>query len=228
MFFKRSIQSIATTWVTGLLVLLPLIITLALVAWVASLLNSLVGPSTLLGQLMAAIGAPIAARPSLAYFIGAILLLAALYPLGLAVNLGLRGPLTRLTKATVSRVPILGNFYNMADSFVSMLDRHKDPDIKDMQPVWCFFGGDGAAVLGLMPRAEPVNLNGKPHLAVLVPTAPIPVGGGLIYVPAAWVQQADIGVETLTAVYVSMGITAPPDIPAQISSDRQEQPSAPS
>lgn len=228
MFFKRSIQSIATTWVTGLLVLLPLIITLALVAWVASLLNSLVGPSTLLGQLMAAIGEPIAARPSLAYFIGAILLLAALYPLGLAVNLGLRGPLTRLTKATVSRVPILGNFYNMADSFVSMLDRHKDPDIKDMQPVWCFFGGDGAAVLGLMPRAEPVNLNGKPHLAVLVPTAPIPVGGGLIYVPAAWVQQADIGVETLTAVYVSMGITAPPDIPAQISSDRQEQPSAPS
>ena len=47
------------------------------------------------------------------------------------------------------------------------------------------------------------------HLTVLVPTAPIPVGGGLLYVPAAWVKPADIGIDTLTSVYLSMGITVP-------------------
>jgi uncharacterized membrane protein len=46
-------------------------------------------------------------------------------------------------------------------------------------------------------------------VAVLVPTAPVPFGGALIYVPAEWVRPANIGVERLTAVYVSMGITPP-------------------
>jgi uncharacterized membrane protein len=31
----------------------------------------------------------------------------------------------------------------------------------------------------------------------------------LIYVPAAWVKPANIGVETLMGIYVSMGVTSP-------------------
>ncbi|MOA55052.1 hypothetical protein D3C78_1787730 [compost metagenome] len=42
-----------------------------------------------------------------------------------------------------------------------------------------------------------------------MPTAPIPVGGGLIYVPVEWVRPADMGVEGLTSVYLSMGLTPP-------------------
>jgi uncharacterized membrane protein len=45
---------------------------------------------------------------------------------------------------------------------------------------------------------------------VLIPTAPVPIGGALLYVPADWVRPADISIETLTTIYVSMGITPPP------------------
>jgi uncharacterized membrane protein len=48
---------------------------------------------------------------------------------------------------------------------------------------------------------------------VLVPTAPVPFGGALIYVPVEWVRPAGIGVERLTAIYVSMGMTSPTDEP---------------
>src|SRR5690606_39699925 len=75
--------------------------------------------------------------------------------------------------------------------------------------VWCFFGGDGVAVLGLLPNPEPIEIDGRMHLTVLVPTAPIPVGGGLLYVPIDWVKPAEIGIDTLTSVYLSMGITPP-------------------
>lgn len=34
------------------------------------------------------------------------------------------------------------------------------------------------------------------------------VGGGLLFVPAGWVRVADVGVEALTSIYVSMGVTA--------------------
>jgi uncharacterized membrane protein len=50
---------------------------------------------------------------------------------------------------------------------------------------------------------------------VLVPTAPVPVGGGLLYVPKEWVTPADVGVDGLTSIYVSMGITSHQYIGAQ-------------
>jgi uncharacterized membrane protein len=68
-------------------------------------------------------------------------------------------------------------------------------------------------VLGLLSSAEPVFLQGRPHLAVIVPTAPVPVGGGLLFVPADWVRVADVGMEALTSIYVSMGVTAHQHLP---------------
>ncbi len=54
---------------------------------------------------------------------------------------------------------------------------------------------------------------GKPYLAVLVPTAPVPIGGGLLYVPQSWVVPAEIGIEALTSLYVSMGVTSAQHLP---------------
>lgn len=207
--FKHSLRSLITTWFTGLLALLPLVLTLALLAWIVSLLNRLVGPSTLIGQLLAALGQPFASNPVLAWFVGTLVLLGSLYPLGLAVQLGLRRPLAWLFDQTLRRTPLIGNVYNVADRFVGMLDKDKNADITTMQPVWCFFGGDGAAVLALQPSSEPIELEGRAYCAILVPTAPIPVGGGLLYVPVDWVHPADMGVDALTSVYVSMGLTPP-------------------
>jgi uncharacterized membrane protein len=54
-----------------------------------------------------------------------------------------------------------------------------------------------------------VELEGTVYQAILVPSAPVPVGGGLIYVPVDWIKPADIGVEGLMSVYVSMGVVLP-------------------
>jgi uncharacterized membrane protein len=107
------------------------------------------------------------------------------------------------------RIPLVGGLYGVADKFVALLDQKESADIGAMSPVWCFFGGDGVAVLALAPNAEPVEIDGRSYLGVLVPTAPVPIGGALLYVPAEWVKAANMGVDKLTAVYVSMGITPP-------------------
>ena len=67
---------------------------------------------------------------------------------------------------------------------------------------------DSTVVLGLLTTHEPVLLGGQPFHGVLVPTAPVPVGGGLLFVPAHWVLPADLGIEAVTSIYVSMGVTA--------------------
>jgi uncharacterized membrane protein len=208
--FKQSLNSILKTWLAGLLALLPLALTLALLGWVVSLINRFVGPDSLIGHMFAAIGQPFVDSQIVAYLFGTILLIVALYPLGLAVQSSLKRPLARLVDITLRRLPLFGSLYNLADRFVSLLDQKEEADIAAMSPVWCFFGGDGVAVLALMPNPEPLDLEGRAYYAILVPTAPVPIGGGLLYVPVEWVRPAAIGVDKLTAIYVSMGITPPP------------------
>jgi uncharacterized membrane protein len=107
-------------------------------------------------------------------------------------------------------IPIISNVYDLSKRFVAIVDRGGEDNLKSMRPVWCFFGGEGgAAVLGLMPSREPVMVGEHKYIAVLVPSAPVPFGGALIYVPADWIKPADGGVERLMNVYVSMGVTPP-------------------
>jgi uncharacterized membrane protein len=207
---KRGLESIAATCLAGLLVLLPVALTLGVLAWVLSLVNRLVGPGTVVGRVFAALGYPVTGDPTLAYVFGGLVLLAGIYVLGLGVQSGLQGHLRALADRTVRRIPLVGDVYGVADRFVGLLDHKQEADIGAMSPVWLFFGGEGAAVLGLMPSPKPIDLDGQRYVAVLVPTAPVPFGGALLYVPSAWVRPANIGVDTLTGIYVSMGITQPP------------------
>jgi uncharacterized membrane protein len=204
----RSLRSVATTWLAGLLLLLPLALTLAVLGWALNLVNGLVGPGSFVGGLFAKLGYPFAA----------------IYLLGLVAQMGLRGPLKSLADRTVRRVPVLGGLYNLADRFVGLLDQKQSADIGAMRPVWCFFGGDGVATLALAPSAQTIDIEGRAYYAVLIPTAPVPFGGALLYVPAAWVRPANIGVDKLTAIYVSMGITPPTEPTLAKMADPQRTP----
>ncbi len=90
------------------------------------------------------------------------------------------------------------------------MDTKGNANLKSMTPVWCFFGGEpSAAVLALLPSPMPVLIGAKEYLGVLVPSAPVPLGGALVYVPREWVKPAEGGVDDLMSVYVSMGVTPP-------------------
>ena len=110
----------------------------------------------------------------------------------------------------MQRIPLVRSVYEMIKKFVGLLSQQRDEaGMRSMSPVWLHFGGvGGAAVLGLLSTPDPVMLEGKPYLAVLVPTAPVPIGGGLLYVPREWVTVAPLGIEGLTSIYVSMGVTS--------------------
>ena len=114
----------------------------------------------------------------------------------------------------ISRIPLVSNVYELSKRFVAIVDRSGNKNnLQSMRPVWCFFGGEGgAAVLGLMPSPDPVQIGEHSYVGLLVPSAPF--GGALIYVPTDWVKPADGGVERLMNVYVSMGLTPPESMPS--------------
>ena len=198
------------TFVAGLLAVLPVALTVAVIVWVASLVDQFIGPHSAVGRLLVSIGLTVVETKIAAYLIGIVFVLSGIYVLGLLVQAGLQRRFQVFVDDLLRRIPLVGSVYDLAHRFVGMLDRKEQTDLKTMSPVWCFFGGEGgAAVLALLATTERILLAGRPHHVVLVPTAPVPFGGGLFFVPVEWIKAAPFGVEGLTSIYVSMGISAP-------------------
>lgn len=208
-------------FLAGVLALLPIAVTFFVVAWAASLVASYAGPCSFIGHLITSLGTSLGLNiePSsnAAYLLGLAIILGAIFLLGLLVESGLRSFILNSLDWLMMRIPLVSNVYDLSKRFVAIVDRNSGGDsLKSMRPVWCFFGGEGsAAVLGLMPSAEPVVIGEHSYLGLLVPSAPVPFGGALIYVPSEWVKPAEGGVERLMNVYVSMGVTPPVSLPAE-------------
>jgi uncharacterized membrane protein len=178
---------------------------------VAQLLQAYAGPNSLIGRLIVLLGLNLVSSATAAYFLGFLTILGCIFLLGLVVETRLWPLVQTGLDSLISRVPLVSNVYDLSKRFVAIVDRGGNKDsLQSMRPVWCFFGGEGgAAVLGLMPSPEPVQIGEHSYVGLLVPSAPVPFGGALIYVPADWVKPADGGVERLMNVYVSMGVTPP-------------------
>lgn len=206
---------ILRTFLAGVLALLPIAVTFFVTAWAASLVASYAGPGSFIGRLITtlgnSLGLDITPSSTAAYLLGLAVILGVIFLLGLLVESGLRSFIFNILDWLMSRIPLVSNVYDLSKRFVAIVDRGGGEDsLKSMRPVWCFFGGEGgAAVLGLMPSPEPVVIGEHSYLGLLVPSAPVPFGGALIYVPSQWVKPAEGGVERLMNVYVSMGVTPP-------------------
>jgi uncharacterized membrane protein len=216
---KARAYRLGRPFLTGLAAILPLAATLALLAWAWQLLAGFLGPSSVFGSVLVAIGVSVSSSESIGYLLGLLLLCVAIWVLGVLVEAGLQVGLKRLIDGLMQRIPLVRNVYDVATRMVELFSRKPSEGLGSMSPVWLHFGGrpaEGAqgsegqkvAMLALLCTPEPVVMDGgRRYLGVLVPTAPVPVGGGLLYVPEEWVSPADIGVEALTSIYVSMGLT---------------------
>lgn len=204
---------------TGALAALPLAATLFLVAWAAGVVIRSIGPDSAVGSLLVRMGLTMGNSEVAGYVIGVAVVAVALFGLGLLVEAGLQRGIAAAVNALLARIPIVGAVYELLKKMVALIDPRTEgrEGLRAMSAVWCHFGGPGeqghCAALGLLSSDVPVLVDGQPCLGVLIPTAPVPVGGGLLYVPVSWVTPADIGAEAVTSIYVSMGLTAPQYLP---------------
>ena len=198
------------TFLAGFFVLLPLAVTITVIVWVGTFIYAYVGPDSTIGRILISIGFGLSDSPIAAYVLGTVIVVGLIYLLGVGVESRLENRVRYGIDALMQRIPFVRNLYDVTQRFVAIMDRRDQDGLKSMSPVWCFFGGEGGAgVLGLLPMPKPILIGGVPYHVVLIPSAPVPVGGALVYVPAAWVKPANIGVETLMSIYVSMGVTSP-------------------
>lgn len=212
-----ALRRLGRIFYTGVIVLLPAVLTIAVVVWVADFLVRYLGPDTRFGAAVQRLGLSVDAVSSAPYLIGSLVVLAIILLVGLAAEAGAKGLFTRLFNAVLNRIPLVNSVYGTSQQLMTLLDGAGGKDkLKGMQAVRCRFGKEaGCSILALRVSPERFTFDGVDHQVVIIPTAPVPIGGALLFVPADEVQPTDLSVEKLMSIYVSMGVTAPQFLPVR-------------
>ena len=211
-FFKL----IGRYFVQGILALLPLMLTFAVLAWLLNFINEFLGPDTWVGRGLARLGGTYAETKNdmLGYMFGWFIVISIIILFGVLLDFGIRRIIHGWIDAIMTRVPLVGTIYKTAVQLVQMVDKSGDKEMKQMRTVYCDFNeGKGLVLLALMPSSDRYVINGNDYHAVLIPTAPVPFGGALFFVPCDCVKDAAMSVDAFMNIYVSMGVSAPQFMP---------------
>jgi uncharacterized membrane protein len=202
-------QRVTKTFVAGLLAALPLALTLTVIIWLADFIHDRLGPNSAIGKLLGSIGLKFVTGDTMAYVIGVSFSLLSIYLLGALVEAGLKTRWHALVDNVMNRLPLVSTIYQALKKLMRMFELKDQSELGAMSSVMCHFGGrGGTAVLALMPSPERIQLHGNEYYGVLIPTAPVPFGGAILYVPVDWVEPLDLAFEELFNVYMSMGATS--------------------
>jgi uncharacterized membrane protein len=210
--FALQQTSVTRLFMSGLLAVLPLVLTVAIVGWVAGILRDYLGPNTTVGSLLSYVGLQVDSnvQGTAAYVLGIVIVLFAILGLGILFELGAKQIFQVTLEWILRRIPLVGSLYGSLRQLVELFDKSEQTELKAMGVVYCHFGtAQGPGVLALMPSPEAIDIDGTKFYVVIIPTAPVPFGGGLIFFPVEQVKPIDMSVDNFVSIYVSMGVTTP-------------------
>lgn len=207
-------KRITGMFLAGVLILLPLVVTVGSVVWGVEFLAGFLGPGTVVGKSLSRLGLSVRPESHVPYLIGWLIVLTLIFLLGAAMEAGARRMLVRISDAFFSRIPLLGSLYGTTKQMVDLFNTGDNQAVRGMSPVFCFFGGGGeCGLLAFLVSPERVQVQGRDYQMVIIPTAPVPFGGALLFVPAENIVPADMSVDAMMSIYLSMGISAPEHMP---------------
>lgn len=202
-------RRIAGPFITGLVFLAPVILTIILLQWLAGYVTAALGPDTLIGGALAGGGMLVTRTPELAFITGVGIAVLLVWGLGLLVQTQWRARLEGGLDGLLGRLPVIGGFYRPLAQLVRMIGGAPGGELKGMAVVAVRFGED-TEVLGLLATPQVFDLGAGPRHLIVCPTAPVPVGGAMLFVEVSRVRRVpQLGVDDLAKFYVSMGTVAP-------------------
>ncbi|MFC5431019.1 DUF502 domain-containing protein [Paraburkholderia denitrificans] len=197
---KATLKSV---FLTGLLVLVPLAITL----WVLNLIIGTMDETLLL--------LPESWRPVRLFGlrlpgIGALLTLAFIFAVGLLTHNFIGQKLVSWWNALVRRIPLVGPLYSSVQQVSdTLLSSNGNAFRKALLIEYPRRGSWTIAFLTGVPGGDVVNHLREPHVSVYVPTTPNPTSGFFLMVPKSEVIELDMSVDAALKYIVSMGVVAP-------------------
>lgn len=217
-------KGFVSTFMAGFFVILPIAITIGIMGWMGSLLTTWLGPESLLGSLLQRVGLNYVTDATLASVIGWVIVLLAIWIVGAVVKSAARYRVESFLHETLNQVPVVSSIYGPVSQVVSMLKRDEESDMKAMSVVYCEFGMQhGGGFLAFLSSEKIYRFGGVDSYIVYIPTSPVPMSGGIVFVPVKAVTKVDMEVEHLMQIYLSLGVMSEAVVPDQYLQQQLEQ-----
>lgn len=211
-------NNVVTTFLAGLVVLLPVVLTILIIAWIVGFLRGQLGPGSFLGEILLRGGATITGPgyDTLAFCLGVLIALLGIWFLGVIARSEAQEGISRFIDRIFTQVPIIRTIYNPV-SRVVRLTTDKSTDFSGMSVVACRFSGLETDVLALLANSEVYVIGGERRRMVYLPAAPIPMSGGLLLIAeSAIIPVPEMKVDDLLRIYFSLGALAPDSMPGSL------------
>lgn len=199
------------TFLTGLLFLLPFILTLMILDWVIRQIAGLFGEETILGSALTGGTSLIFGESSFGVWVVLALLVIAIWGVGRLFQNRAKKSVEARVDGWFDRIPVIGGIYRPISRLVRMIGLRDATELSSMRVVACRFGGDaGADILALQPSSEPLIVGGEERMLIYMPSAPLPMTGAIVLVPRASVIEVEgVAVDDLLKYYISLGTISP-------------------
>ena len=189
------LKKLLRIFVVGVVAILPLVITMIVVIWVSSYLTGQLGPNAVFGSGLRKIGVRLSTTKRSPTSSAGCIVLAAVFGLGVLVESGARRLDPRPARQpSLGRFPMLGGIYGTVRQLVGMMDTKGSPDLKGMSVVYLHLRRrHRRRVPGPLAHARTFRIGDVDYNAdASSPSAPVPVGGSLLFVPTASVRPAGL------------------------------------
>ncbi|MGB7406414.1 MAG: DUF502 domain-containing protein [Pacificimonas sp.] len=202
------------TFLTGLLFLLPFIVTLMILDWVIRQVAGLFGTDTILGSAITEGSALLFGENNFGILVLLAIIMAAIWLVGRLFQTRAKRTFQDRIDGWMEKIPLIGGIYRPISHLTRMLGSHDKTELESMSPIAVRFGNEDPAkaadVLALLANPKPVHVGGQPRMLVYMPSAPLPMTGFLFLVPAENVVPVEgVAVEDLVKFYISIGTAAP-------------------
>jgi uncharacterized membrane protein len=200
---KPSVEALKRYLIAGLLVWVPLGITI----WVLQLLISTLDQTLLL--------VPSGARPEALFGfhipgLGALLAFAILLLTGVVAANFFGARLILLWESVLGRIPVVKSIYSSVKQVSdTLLSDSGNAFRKALLVEYPYQGSWTIAFQTGVPALSIAGLLGSEHVSVYVPTTPNPTSGFFLMLPRSRVHELDMTVDEALKYIISMGVVAP-------------------
>ena len=215
---KNGIKTFATYFISGLITVLPLVITFALLGWIYGKLVGIFGKDSAIGKVLSQFAAMLNLSETLTLTLSYLLIILAIAFLGAYVHRRTANRVSGWLKNTMNRFPVINSIYNSVEQVVGIFGKTPGKDDKDparsSKIVLVRFAN--TLVFGMLPSSDAVLIAGTPYYMVYFPSTPVPMSGFNYLIPAGDVFLTDCSFDDLTKVLVSLGALAPQVLGANV------------
>jgi uncharacterized membrane protein len=211
---KKIFKHLRTKIIAGILVILPLGITVFILKFVFTALDSRVGPigpevtRFLFGRELPIPG------------LGIIIFFLVLYLLGLITTNVMGRKLVGWGDRFFTNLPIVKNIYLSSKQLTDAFSETRKGSFR--QAVFVEFPQEGSFVLGFITN-ELADLTTQTKVTVFVPTAFVPPQGILLFLPKERIIPSQMTIEEAIKTIMSVGIVTPLSLSIPLSSPKSEK-----